>query len=82
MSEKKRWIITVALSVLAAAGSGVLIYFQHQSIKKRRDEAAVLRGTIEDHRALIQKTPELVKEVIGKLGENITIGEFSRIQIG
>ncbi len=64
MNEKKRWALFVGLSVLLVAGLGTLLYYQHQSIQDRRQEAASLKKTIEDNRKLLQQTPELVKEVI------------------
>ena len=76
MTDKKRWIITIALSVLAAVGCGVLIYFQHERIKENRQEADILRATIDTNRTLIQKTPELVKEVIVQRETDTVIKEI------
>ncbi len=64
MNEKKHFVLMVACSVLAAAGVGTLIYFQHESITQRRIEAEALRKAIEDSRSLLKETPELVKKVI------------------
>lgn len=64
MNEKKRLLITIGIAVLAAIGLGTLIYFQHETIEKRRAEVATLTKSIEEDRALLQKTPELVKTVI------------------
>jgi Tfp pilus assembly protein PilO len=64
MTEKKRWIVLVALSLVAAAGLGTLIYFQHEAIQQRRVEAETLRQSIEESRNLLKETPELVKKVI------------------
>jgi Tfp pilus assembly protein PilO len=64
MSDKKRWLIFAACSVLVAAGLGTLLYYQHQGILERRQEVAALKKTIEESRALLEKTPELVKQVI------------------
>jgi len=76
MTEKKRWIVTIALSVLAAAGIGALIYFQHESITEKRAQADQLRASIEGYRDLIQKTPELVKEVIVQRETDTVIKEI------
>lgn len=64
MSDKKRQILFASISVLAAAGLGTLIYFQHEGIEQRRADVAQLKNTIEDSRKLLEKTPELIKEVI------------------
>ena len=64
MTEKKRWIVLVSVSALAAIGIGVLIYFQHESIQERRDQIAKLEKQIAEDRELIKKTPDLIKEVI------------------
>lgn len=64
MTEKKRWIILIASSVLAAIAVGTLIYFQHVKVEERRTEIARLKQKIADDRELIKKTPELIKEVI------------------
>ena len=64
MIEKKRWFLLVGLSIVAAAGLGTLIYFQHEAIKVRRAEAETLRKAIDESRALLKETPELVKKVI------------------
>jgi Tfp pilus assembly protein PilO len=76
MTDKKRWIITIALSVLAAVGIGVLIYKQNQHIEENRQAAGLLRGTIDEYRELIQKTPELVKEVIVQRETDAVIKEI------
>jgi hypothetical protein len=62
--EKKRWVITIGASVLAAAGLGVLIYFQREDIEADRKEATNLRTAIQKDREVIKTTPELVKTVI------------------
>jgi len=64
MSEKKQQLIFGGISLLVVAGLGTLIYYQRENMDKRRAEIGVLRKTIEDGRALIQTTPELVKKVI------------------
>ena len=64
MIEKKNWFLLVGLSVVAAAGLGTLIYFQHEAIQVRRAEAETLRKSIDEARALLKETPELVKKVI------------------
>jgi len=64
MSDKKRNLLFAGISLLAAAGAGTLIYFQHEGIEQRRAEVATLKKTIDEDRALLQETPELVKKVI------------------
>src|SRR5262245_26454903 len=64
MSEKKTQLLCAGCSLLAAAGLGTLLYFQHKGIEERRTEVEALKKTIEENRALLQQTPELVKKVI------------------
>jgi Tfp pilus assembly protein PilO len=64
VNEKKRLLISIAVAALVAIGLGTLIYFQHQTIEKRRLEVATLKKSIEEDRALLQKTPDLIKKVI------------------
>ena len=74
--EKKRWVVTLGVGALLAIGLGVLIYFQKEDIEKARQEAAGLRSTIEQHRTLIKKTPELVKRVIVQRETDAVIEEI------
>lgn len=62
--EKKSWVLPIALSCLVAVGVGVLIYFQSKKIDEQRAQADALRQKIEEDRALIAKTPDLVRKVI------------------
>jgi Tfp pilus assembly protein PilO len=62
--EKKRLFIFGGASLLVVAGLGTLLYYQHEGIVERRAEVAALRAQIEEDKALLQKTPELVKKVI------------------
>jgi hypothetical protein len=64
MSEKNRWIILVALSVLFAGGVSAMIYLQNKQIQGWHADADALRTKIAQERALTKKTPDLVKEVI------------------
>lgn len=64
MNEKKRLLIAIGVAVLVAIGLGTLIYFQRETIEKRRAEVASLTKSIEEDRTLLQKTPDLVKKVI------------------
>ncbi len=64
MSEKKPWILFIALSLLAVAGLGTLLYYQREGIKERRAEVESLKKAIEESRKLLEGTPELVKQVI------------------
>lgn len=63
-TEKKRSLVFAGISIGLAAGLGTLIYYQHEGIEQRRAEVAALKTEIEASRALVQKTPELVKKVI------------------
>ncbi len=62
--EKKPWIVLGVASLLAAVGSGLLIYFQQERIEEDRTQAESLRQTIAQHRDLIKSTPDLIKKVI------------------
>lgn len=64
MSERKRWSILIASALLVAIGLGYLIYAQHETIDRKRDEISALKGKIDKARKLIKTTPDLVKEVI------------------
>ena len=63
-NEKKRALLFGGISLLLVAGFAALLYFQHQTIEERRAEVATLKQSIEDDHKLLQKTPELVKQVI------------------
>jgi Tfp pilus assembly protein PilO len=62
--EKKKKALFVGGSLLLAGALGTLIYYQHEGIEKRRAEVATLKKSIEEDKALLQKTPDLVKQVI------------------
>ena len=64
MIDKRRWIVLIAVSVVLAIGSGVMIYLQSQKIEEMHREGSNLRTQIDSDRTLIKKTPDLVKEVI------------------
>ena len=76
MSEKKRWIILVSLSLLVAIGLGVMIFMQYKKIDERRDQIASLKTNIEKDRETIKKTPDLIKEVIIQRETDVTIKEI------
>ena len=76
MSEKKRWIILVSLSLLVAIGFGVMIFMQYKKIDERRDQIASLKTNIEKDRETIKKTPDLIKEVIIQRETDVTIKEI------
>lgn len=76
MTERKRWITMIAVSVLCAAGVGTMIYLQHQKIVQRRTEIATLKKKIDQDRELIKKTPDLTKEVIIQRETDVTIKEI------
>ena len=63
-SEKKRWLITVGVSVLVAGITGFLIYSQEETIESVRLEIVSVEQQIGQDRALIKKSPDLVKKVI------------------
>ncbi|MEQ1892906.1 MAG: GspMb/PilO family protein [Planctomycetota bacterium] len=62
--EKKKKVLFVGGSLLLAGALGTLIYYQQEGIEKRRTEVAALKKTIEEDKELLQKTPDLVKQVI------------------
>lgn len=74
--EKKRWFIFGGASVLVAAGLGTLLYFQHEGIVARRAEVSALRAQIEEDQKLLQKTPELVKQVITQRETDTVVKEI------
>jgi len=63
-TEKRRKLIFAGASLLVAGGLGTLIYYQQKGIDERRAEVARLRSDIDADRALLQKTPDLIKKVI------------------
>ena len=75
-SEKKRWVILIAVSLLAAVGVGVLIYLQEQKIQEDRTQVENLKNQIAEQRAIIKQTPELVKEVIVQRETDTVIKEI------
>jgi len=62
--EKKKKFLFIGGSLLLAAGLGTLIYYQREGIEQRRAEVAALKKTIEEDKLVLQKTPDLVKQVI------------------
>ncbi|MEW6074565.1 MAG: hypothetical protein AB1726_18465 [Planctomycetota bacterium] len=64
MSERSRWTVTVAASMLLAAAAGGMIFLQNRQVDTLHAKGSELRAKIEKDRALIKKTPDLVKEVI------------------
>lgn len=76
MTERKRWIVLGAVSVVIAAGIGAMIYLQHQKIEERRTQIAGLEKKIAIDRELIKKTPDLIKEVIIQRETDVTIKEI------
>ena len=74
--EKKRLIITSAIGAVIAIGIGVLIYFQREKIAEQRTEVENLKVAVAQDRALIKKTPELVKEVIVQRETDAVIEEI------
>lgn len=75
-AEKKRQIIFGGASLLVAAGLGTLLYYQHEGIVERRAEVATLRAQIEEDKKLLQKTPELVKNVIIQREIDVVVKEI------
>ena len=73
MTDRKRWILMAAVSVLCAIGLGTMIFFQHKKIEERRAEIASLKKKIDLDRELIKKSPDLIKEVIIKRETDVTI---------
>ncbi len=63
-SEKKRWLITVGVAILFASTSGFLIMRQEADIETARGEIVSVNQKIAQDRALIKKSPDLVKKVI------------------
>ncbi len=74
--ERKRWIVLIAASLLLAGGLVALNYFQRERIDERRAEAESLRRTIADDRALIEQTPDLVKQVIVQRETDVVIKQL------
>jgi hypothetical protein len=74
--EKKRSFIFGGVSLLVAAGMGTLLYYQHEGIQARRAEVATLRAQIEEDQKLLQKTPELIKEVITQRETDAVVKEI------
>jgi hypothetical protein len=74
--EKKRSFIFGGVSLLIAAGMGTLLYYQHEGIVERRAEVATLRAQIEEDQKLLQKTPELIKEVITQRETDAVVKEI------
>ena len=74
--ERKRWIVLIAASLLLAGGLLALNYFQRERIDERRAEAESLRRTIADDRALIEQTPDLVKQVIVQRETDVVIKQL------
>lgn len=64
MSVKRIWIGIAVGTLLAAGGSGTLIYFKQEDIEVARQEVGGLRTKIDSARKTIEGTAELEREVI------------------
>lgn len=64
MKQKRRILAFVGASIVTAIACGVMIYLQRQKVQEWRTQVQALQAQIAQDRALIAKTPELVKEVI------------------
>jgi hypothetical protein len=64
MSDRKRWSVIIALTVLAAGAFGGMIYMEHGSIVQLRTDVSGKLKEIDDGRRLIAQTPALEKNVI------------------
>lgn len=76
MTDKKKWILFAAGSVLTATGAIALIYLQHQSLKENRLQADGLRQDIEKGRELVARTPDLEREVIVQRETDVVVKQI------
>lgn len=61
---KKKWLLMLGGGGITACALGVLIYLQRQKIDELRTQSESVRQAIQKDRAIIAKTPELVKKVV------------------
>ena len=63
-SERTRWIVFAAGSVLVAAGLSWLIHSQRSLLQENRAKVQAFQAEIAKGRSLVMSTPDLEREVI------------------